>query len=504
MKTWKVVFTLFLVIGLTVWLDARPSARGVGEDFSTNASVASVSAPAQILGVAHAVHLRPTLQYGQEIQKFSTLVGKRPAVVMYFLDWQGNSNAQGLDRYFDPYLLNTISNTLPLSERPAIMLTWQPLHGRQATGCIRDYSAGIPLPDILNGACDNYIRGFARALKARPERFLLRFAHEMNISDSPWWVGHIGADPSLYTAVWRHVHRIFSEEEVSNVEWVWSPNYASNPPDSWNSLHRYYPGDAYVDWIGLSGYNWYNTRQPVVWRSFYDLYDGVLRDLACSYAKPQIIAEIGSVEGSTSTPTKADWIRDAYQRAPTYPFLRAVQWFNDFAYADPNNADFRVTTSTAQNGKVEPLPSVTQPSWTEAYRQAVASPIYTTTLPSLDRATPPGRYCGESHFYLSPNFALMTPTDVTVIRLTGINYTSTVRITLDLSDAFSATLSPEQVNPPWGVSAIRIQTRNALQGTYTLTVRVRGEGASGDLPAQIRVVNQVYRVLLPAIWRQWR
>ena len=122
------------------------------------------SGPAQILGLAHAVHLRPTLNYGKEILDFSNLVGKRPALVMYFMDWQGNPNASGLERFFDPYLLNTISSTLPVYERPAIMLTWQPLHGRQATGCAQDYPGAIPLTDILNGKCDLYIQGFAEAL----------------------------------------------------------------------------------------------------------------------------------------------------------------------------------------------------------------------------------------------------------------------------------------------------------------------------------------------------
>jgi len=219
--------------------------EGLGLDGST----LPPSGPAQVLGLAHAIHLRPTLNYGQEILNFSNLVGKRPAVVMYFMDWQGNPNASGLERYFDPYLLNTISNTLPVSARPAVMLTWQPLRGRQATGCAQDYLEAIPLPDILNGKCDPYIRGFAQALKARPERFLIRFAHEMNISDSPWWVGHIGADPSLYVAVWRHVHRIFEEEGVSNVEWVWSPNYASNPPRFYGTICTLIT-PAMMWWIG--------------------------------------------------------------------------------------------------------------------------------------------------------------------------------------------------------------------------------------------------------------
>lgn len=460
----------------------------------------SPSAPAQVLGIAHAVHLRPTLNYGKEIRDFTSLVGKQPAMVMYFMDWQGNPNASGLERYFDPYLVNTISNTFPISERPAIMLTWQPLHGRQATGCTQDYPGVIPLTDIMAEACDNYIRGFARALKARPERFLIRFAHEMNISDSPWWVGHIGAFPSLYVSVWRHVHRTFEEEGVTNVEWVWSPNYASNPPDLWNDLHAYYPGDDVVDWIGLSGYNWYNTRQPMNWRSFVDLYDAVLKDLACSYPKPQIIAEIGSVEGDGSILSKAGWIQNAYDHAISYPFLRAIQWFNDYAYADHRSADFRVTTGTAQDNAVQPLPPQTG-VWTTSYRNAISNPVYRSTLPTLQAATPPGRLCGDVSFTLTPNLLLLSSTGEGKILLTGIGYTMPLTISLALPhNTISFSPRPDSLDPPWGVSELQIRTSNTPLGLYEGQVILEGTpGFSRTFSFKIKVVDRIYQNWLPMV-----
>ena len=481
----------FLLMWKTVW---------ASEGHGLNTAIPTSSGPAQVLGIAHAVHLRPTLNYGKEIVDFSNLVGKRPAVIMYFTDWQGNPNASGLERYFDSYLLNTISNTLPISDRPAIMLTWQPLHGRQATGCAQDYPGSIPLPDILNGKCDIYIQGFAQALKARPERFLLRFAHEMNISDSPWWVGHIGADPSLYVAVWRHVHQIFEQVGVPNVEWVWSPNYASNPSDPWNDLHAYYPGDDVVDWIGLSGYNWYATRSPAIWRSFTDLYDTVLRDLACSYPKPQIIAEIGTVEGDGTTLSKAAWIQDAYSRAPSYPFLRVVQWFNDYAYANPNSADFRVTTSTAQDGSVQSLPP-SSGVWTSAYRSAIGNPIYTSTLPALSAATPPGQFCGDNFFTLTPSFVLLPSTGEAVIRITGIGYTIPLTLTPELPPAISGTLETRFWFPPWAVSSLHIQTADTPLGVYTGRVLIQGYEISQTLTFSIKVVDTVYSIWLPLVLR---
>ena len=352
-----------------------------------------------ISGIAHAAHLRPTINYGDEVEAFNDLVGKNIAIVMYFLDWTGVSASQALD----PFLLNQIQNQISEpSERPVVMLTWQPMKQNTSYGCTKTYDGVIPPADIIAGNCDAYITQFALDLKARSERFILRFAHEMNITDSPWWPGHFGGDASLYVQMYQHVYDVFSAQDVPNVEWIWSPNYGSNPTDEWNDLHNYYPGDSYVDWIGLSGFNWYiSPGHSEPWRTFEFLFDDVLKDLTCTYAKPQMIAEIGSVEGGGSVPTKADWILDAYSKMGSYPFLRAVVWFNDYAYASPSYADFRVTTSTAQDGSVSPIPSGTN-AWTNAYSTGISSATFTSVLPSLVDATPTNTICDYTEFIYMP------------------------------------------------------------------------------------------------------
>lgn len=71
---------------------------------------------------------------------------------------------------------------------------------------------------------------------------LIRFANEMNCSE-------IGDDPELYKEVFRNVANMI--HEYDNFAVVWSPN-------DMGSLDRpfdyYYPGDEYVDWIGVSSY----------------------------------------------------------------------------------------------------------------------------------------------------------------------------------------------------------------------------------------------------------
>jgi hypothetical protein len=364
------------------------------------------------LGITHGAHLRPTYipgtpdwGYGKEILAFDDLVGKDIGVVMYFANWLHVPGDHALDATLLDLIQSEISEP---SRRPTILITWEPTRtwnpgGNSSFGCTKSYvEEPIPPQDIIDEVCDSYLRIFRDDLKARSERILIRFAHEMNITDSPWWPGEWDSlDADLYVEMYRHVHDVIMKEPgaPTNVEWVWSPNWASNPPEPWNAIPNYYPGDLYVDWIGLSGYNWYNTPPPSdePWRDFDYLYDDVLTDLTCRYAKPQIIAEVGSVEGDGTTLSKADWITDLYARASQYPFVRSIVWFNHYAQADPSNADFRVTTSSMDIGSpdnVNPLPPATS-SWTTAYSTAIAAPIFNSMLPSLSAATPPHPVCTE-------------------------------------------------------------------------------------------------------------
>lgn len=429
----------------------------------------------QALGIAHGAYLRPATYYGDEVQKFNALVGKDIAAVMNFISWDTSSIPGG--GYFNPYHANKIYEKFG-NNSPAIMLTWEPVNGK-TPGCSRNYSGRIPLNDIIAGNCDTYIRGFAQALQTPPMdqlRFLIRFGHEMNLRDSLWWPGHTGQDASAFVAAWRHVHDVFSQVNDVNAEWVWSPNYESNPLDDWNDRNYYYPGDDYVDWIGVDGYNWGSPR----WDTFSELYDSsrydyVLKDFACRYPKPQLIAEIGSVEGSSS---KAGWIADTYSRLPNFPFVRGIFWFNDFAYGDPSRHDFRVTSGTTQAGDVYSLP-VGSNAWTDAYRNALSNPIYTSSLPSVEAATPPTTYCQSSgaQFSASPDEVTLKPGESSVHTITGVGYTSTQSLSLraPAGSQITGSFSPTSLQAPFGETILTLSTSPATPtGVYSVAVQGNG------------------------------
>ncbi len=157
--------------------------------------------------------------------------------------------------------------------------------------------------DIYNGEYDDYISYWARAARAWGHPFFLRFNHEMNGNWYPWSDQVNGNQPGDYVKAWRHVHDIFTREGATNVSWVWCVNneYWTNPESK--NLEGVYPGDAYVDWVGIDGYNWgRNPAQPDKWRPFNEVmkqtYDHLMRFVP---EKPFMIVETASSEWYSDT-----------------------------------------------------------------------------------------------------------------------------------------------------------------------------------------------------------
>jgi hypothetical protein len=198
------------------------------------------------------------------------------------------------------------------------------------------------LSDVISGRYDQYIAEFAAEARDWGHPFFLRFNWEMNGDWFPWAEGVNGNAEGEYVAAWRHVHDIFAAAGATNVSWVWCPFV--DPGHSLHDLGSLYPGDAYVDWTGLDGYNWgTNPASPRGWRSFDQLFRRTYDEIAGALApsKPMMLGEVGSSEQGGS---KADWIRDALARVPAeYPQIRALLWFDKF----DDNMDWPIETSSA-------------------------------------------------------------------------------------------------------------------------------------------------------------
>ena len=99
------------------------------------------------------------------------------------------------------------------------------------------------------------------------------------------------------------------------------------PSSSWNQIANYYPGDDYVDWLCMDGYNWGTSQFLTRWQSFDDIFRSTYEQLrALNATKPMMIGEMASSELGGD---KAAWIEDAFERLiQDYPQIRAVIWFD--------------------------------------------------------------------------------------------------------------------------------------------------------------------------------
>ena len=249
---------------------------------------------------------------GASLDDFSAKAGRSPTIVMWF-------------QSFDEPLFYPAQMPAVQSRGAVPMITWEPTTA----------DGGVSLRDIAGGQRDAYLRQAASDAREWGQPFFVRFAHEMNGSWYPWGKGVDGNTPADYIAAWRHVVSIFREEHATNVKWVWSPNTFGYGTAR---FEEFYPGDEWVDWVGLDGYNFGSTMASG-WRGLGDIFGPSSDALSALTSKPQMIAETSSAEEGGSKP---DWISSGLEHdLPTrLPNVRAVVWFDRL-----KEADWRVDSS---------------------------------------------------------------------------------------------------------------------------------------------------------------
>jgi len=209
------------------------------------------------------------------------------------------------------------------------------------------------LQRIIDGAFDRQLRAWADGARASNVPIMLSFGAEVNDDWGPWWAGWNGAgdttgygDPTKpdggerYRDAYRHIVDLFRAEGATNVTFVFHVD--SYPPHAgWNELHNYFPGDEYVDWIGISVYGRLYQGTPISgFRAKLDA-SGVYRTMTRLSRRPIAIAEMGVADSAAAD--KAPWIEAAFAavRSGRYPRIRAVTWWN----MDTDGIDTRIDSS---------------------------------------------------------------------------------------------------------------------------------------------------------------
>ena len=188
---------------------------------------------------------------------------------------------------------------------------------------------------------DAVITAAAQALRQYPGPVLLRWFWEFNqLNKNQGCRGDTGGKPTAqvyadFIGAWIHIYNLFQSAGATNVVFLWNPvDYNENGPDD---PHNYYPGNNYVDWIGVDAYQRTAETFDSDFGQFY-------QDFSQSQygGKPIIVGENGAPNFSVgNAELQAAYLQDAAAQitANRYPLLKAYDYFDGQGVDAAGNSD---------------------------------------------------------------------------------------------------------------------------------------------------------------------
>jgi len=173
------------------------------------------------------------------------------------------------------------------------------------------------LSDIPLGVYDDNINITVDILSGYTGKLYLSWGHEMDqdlTKRYPW----SGKEPDLYIDAYRYVQDRIKKGLNNEINWIWSPVVKQG-------CEKYWPGDNYVDYIGMPVYSypkWDKSYYGHI-RSFKSWY-AEKHNLVKQFNKPVFIVEFG-VTGSMDYQTF--WLQEAFETFTVLPSLEYVLFF---------------------------------------------------------------------------------------------------------------------------------------------------------------------------------
>ncbi|WP_327024225.1 glycoside hydrolase family 26 protein [Micromonospora sp. NBC_01739] len=248
------------------------------------------------------------------IETFAKKTGKKPNVVTLYLSFD------------DGFAADEVRQIYEYGALPAVR--WEPFDAK--------------LSDIAAGRHDDYIKEFAAGVRKVNLPIMLTFAHEMNGNWYSWGMRRAGNKAAHFVAAWKHIHGLFAEADATNVIWAWTPNVINPMPEV--KLKPLYPGDRYVDWIGIDGYYTHHGAN-----TYAALFGPTMKQVRGFTDKPFLIVETAAEPGNL----RPSWLADLFTGVARDPEVIGFVFFNNDGSAkwniDRDEAAIRAFRQQAKN-----------------------------------------------------------------------------------------------------------------------------------------------------------
>jgi hypothetical protein len=284
---------------------ATPRLIAGGAPFATNCSVSALLVPS--CGAYWGIYSR---RYGggnveTTVKTWESTVGRKFDIVLMYYDF---SNKNGPGQFPDTAMKNLGTDRI-------LLFDWES----------RNFSTGANYKwaDIAAGNYDtSVVVPQAQRIKAYGKKVMLGLDHEMDLT----YAKHGTA--TEYKAAYKHIRSVFAAQGVNNVVWTWVSSgyigYGNGP-----KVKSFYPGDAYVDWIGYDPYN-FNVCHNGAWKTF-DQTVKAFYDWSAANGlgnKPLLIQEYGMKTGTEAA--SRQWYRDIDDVLRARTRIKAlVRWDSD-------------------------------------------------------------------------------------------------------------------------------------------------------------------------------
>lgn len=279
-----------------------------------------------------------------EVKAFETLIGRSLSWIYFSNNWLNGQIT---------FPKRNVEICRELGRTPYIrLMPWSEVSSQGA------FDPHFTMDAFLVGKFDSQLSAWARQAKAHPGPYIFEFGPEVNGSWFPWngkWNGggvarqygdpRFPDGPEKFRDAYRRVIELFRKEGLTEVTWVFHVDTAKSPHASWNQAEYYYPGDEYIDWIGLSVFG---AQLPThEWIEFLPKLKAFWPEIASiAKRKPVIISEFAVIEDKRNPNRKAQWIQRALRTIETglYP-IKGITYWNSPGWLEDGSADFRITSS---------------------------------------------------------------------------------------------------------------------------------------------------------------
>jgi len=162
--------------------------------------------------------------------------------------------------------------------------------------------------EVYSGKYDQNIVEFCEGVKNLGVPCFVRLGYEFN--GLSWY----GYKPKSFVKAWKHVLNKVRENNVENIAWIW--HYA---PEGVKDYMKYYPGDNYVDWWGVT---FFSKKDLINNNKF-------IKD-AQIHKKPVMICESSAIKIGTSEGKKSwdSWFKIYFEWIHKNPIIKAFCYIN--------------------------------------------------------------------------------------------------------------------------------------------------------------------------------